>query len=112
LPSSSLVKAICAPSGEKMGSFARPVLVSRLASPPYINIVIAVLLAGEGDLRSIGREDGVVRPAGTGEPFGVAALARDRPQVAAMDEDDMGAVEGWMAQNQGLLVACQRDGWQ
>src|SRR5262245_9967226 len=67
----------------------------------HINIHIAVILACEGDLRSVGGEIRAQFPARAGcQPFCLSTLPRNRPQVAGVDEDNCGL------RNRGLLKKC------
>ena len=68
------------------------------------DVDIAVVLAGEGDAGAVGREGGIGFGAGAaGEADGVAAFARDAPQVARVDEDDVSFAEGWLLQQQRFV---------
>ena len=66
-----------------------------------IDVGIALVLAGEGDAGAVGREDGRGFQARTGgEAPGGAAFPRHAPQVAGIDEHDVGAAQGRFLQQQ------------
>src|SRR5207244_13283477 len=62
---------------------------------PYTTLFrSAVVLAGEGDHGPVRRKDRVgLDPDAGGQPFGVAPCPPDQPEVAGIDEDDVGAVD-------------------
>jgi hypothetical protein len=66
------------------------------------DVGVAIVFAGEGDLRAVGREDRVGLDAGAGrQAGGVAAVAVNAPQIAGVGEDNKGAIEG-RALEQGM----------
>ena len=82
--------------GEPLGHAAR--------SRNHEHVDVAVVLAGKGDVRAVGREGRVGFGAGAaGEAHGGAALARHTPQVARIDEDDVGFAQRGLLQKQRLI---------
>ena len=66
-----------------------------------IHVRVAVVLAGEGDRRAVGRVDGIGLDAGTArQSLRGAAVARHGPEVAGIDERDVGAAERRLLQQQ------------
>jgi hypothetical protein len=66
------------------------------------DIIVAVVLAGEGDPFPVGRESRVELVAGVGgEAASRAALGRGRPQVPGVDEDDLVTPDAGLAQEPG-----------
>src|SRR5207244_11100445 len=57
--------------------------------------------SSEGDQRAVRRKDGIVFNARAhGESARITAFARDAPEIAGMDKDNMGAAEGGFLQEQ------------
>ncbi len=64
---------------------------------------VAVVRAGEGDPFSVGRKNGRRFVAAGGELARFTAFARDAPEVASVDEDDLGFAERWRVDEQRLI---------
>jgi len=61
------------------------------------HVDIAVVFAGEGDLRSVGRQDGVpFHPHAGGQGHRISAVAADHPEVVGEAEDDLSPADGGM----------------
>ena len=77
-----------------------------------VDLGVAVVLAGEGDLLAVGREAGEHLEAFVaGQPAGDAAGGRHGVQVAGVGEDDLVAVDGREAEQPGLgLVGAATSG--
>ncbi len=87
------------PPGRVVGELARRAAVGG----HDIDLLVAVVLPGEGDPAAVGGELGEQLDAGMGgEPAGGAAGGGGGPQVAAVGEDDAVAVDVGEAQQLGL----------
>ena len=74
-----------------------------------VDLGVAVVLAGEGELLAVGREAGEhLEAVVAGQPAGDAARRRDGVQVAGVGEDDAVAVDGGEAQQPGLVGGLRR----
>ena len=77
-----------------------------------VHVNVAVVLARESDLRAVGREVRACLDAyARGQAARLAALARDDPEVAGVDEGDLRAAQSGAAQQQrlrALSVGCGR----
>ena len=73
------------------------------------DIHVAVILAGEGDERSVRRKYRVgFHPRCRGEPLGLAAVARDAPQIGRVGKHDLCPAERRVPQQQvSSLGACE-----
>jgi hypothetical protein len=71
-----------------------------------IDVEVPLVLASEGDLRAVWREDGVrFQPNAAGEAGRVAAVAADQPQVAGVDKSDMCFTDGGSLQEQRCIIS-------
>src|SRR6516165_10857932 len=68
-----------------------------------INIQVTVILAREGDLRSVWGEDRIhFETDAAGETLGLTAFASDNPQVASVDEGNLGGTNRWFLEQERL----------
>ena len=84
--------------------------MSRFGTPPDggddEHVHVAVVFAGEGDARAVGRKRRIGFDAGAaGEAHGVAAITRHTPQIARVGEHDMGFAQRGLLQQQRFVGA-------
>src|SRR5438477_9409654 len=78
----------------------------------YIHVDVAIVVAGIGDLRAVGRERHVThRAASRGKALRVSTLARDGPRVAGVDERHRRRADRGMLQKLGSLVGVATASW-
>ncbi len=103
------VDLIVIPPARRQGSPCRVVRqLPGLTAPGghHVYLLVAVVLAGEGDEASIGRELGKhLLPRVSGEPHRRAPGSGRRPEVTAVREDDPVAVDVRKAQQPGLRLS-------
>ena len=101
---------VVSPAGGKRaaGRIERQLLGNATGGGDYINLLVAVVLSGEGNPFPIGREFGEKFEAGMrGKPGGHSARGRCGPEIACVREDDFVAMNIGKAQELGL-----RGGWR
>ena len=64
---------------------------------------VAVVRAGEGDPFAVGRKDRIGLVSAGRELARFAAFARDAPEVATVDEDDLRFAERWRVDEQWIV---------
>jgi hypothetical protein len=75
----------------------------------HVHVLIAVVVAGEGDLRSVGGEAReALLAARRRQPHGGAAALRHDPDVTAVDERDLCRRDGGLAQHARVDLRVQR----
>src|SRR5262249_53927214 len=69
-----------------------------------VHVEVAVVLAGESDLRAVGRKVGAELQAGaTGEPAGRASLSAHNPQIAGVAEGNVGLAQRGLLKQERFL---------